>query len=72
MGLRWTYDKASLPHLFQWKMMGQGTYVLGIEPGNSSGIEGRAVARQRGDLPHLGPGESRRYRLEVEAIEYTK
>ncbi len=69
VGLRLTYDPASLPHLFQWKMMGQGTYVLGIEPANSSGIEGRAAARQRGDLPHLEPGESRRYTLAVEVIE---
>ena len=69
LGLRWTYDKASLPHLFQWKMMGEGTYVLGIEPGNSSGIEGRATARQRDDLPHLQPGESRRYVLELEVVE---
>jgi len=71
LGLRWTYDKASLPHLFEWKMMGQGMYVLGIEPGNSSGIEGRAMARQRGDLPHLQPGESRRYTLEVTVLEYS-
>jgi hypothetical protein len=70
IGLRWTYDKASLPHLFQWKMMGEGTYVLGIEPGNCSGVEGRAVARQRDDLPHLEPGESRSYTLEVKVIEY--
>jgi hypothetical protein len=69
IGLRWSYDGTSLPHLFQWKMMGQGTYVLGIEPANSSGVEGRAVARQRGDLPHLEPGKSRRYTLAVEVIE---
>jgi hypothetical protein len=70
IGLRWTYDRASLPHLFQWKMMGEGMYVLGIEPGNCSGVEGRAVARQRDDLPHLEPGESRSYTLEVKVIEY--
>jgi hypothetical protein len=70
LGLRWTYDKTSLPHLFQWKMMGEGTYVLGIEPANSSGIKGRAAARQSGDLPRLAPGESRSYTLEVEVIEY--
>jgi hypothetical protein len=71
LGLRWTYDKASLPHLFQWKMMGEGTYVLGIEPANSSGIKGRAAARQSGDLPHLSPGESRHYALEVEVVEHS-
>ena len=70
IGLRWTYDKDSLPHLFQWKMMGEGLYVLGIEPANSSGIDGRQAARRDGDLPHLAPGESRRYALELEVIEH--
>jgi hypothetical protein len=64
--LRLRYWKEELPELFQWKMMGEGTYVLGIEPANSSGIEGRRAARDRGDLPYLEPGESRTYRLEVE------
>jgi hypothetical protein len=72
LGLQWCYDRASLPHLFQWKMMGEGTYVLGLEPGNSSGIQGRAAARESGDLPHLAPGESRSYALEVEVIEYSR
>ena len=63
-----SYDQASLPHLFQWKMMGQGAYVLGIEPANSSAIEGRAAARERDDLPHLAPGESFNYRLSFEVI----
>ena len=71
LGLRWTYDRASLPVLFEWKQMGEGVYVVGIEPGNCSGVEGRAVARQRDDLPHLEPGESRRYAIEVEVVEYT-
>ena len=49
-------------------MMGQGAYVLGIEPTNSTGIEGRSVARERDDLPHLAPGESQRYQLEFEVL----
>lgn len=60
-----TYDTATLPHLFQWKMMGQGAYVLGIEPANSSAIQGRAKARETGDLVILQPGESCRYKLTV-------
>jgi hypothetical protein len=64
-----TYDGRMLPHLFEWKMTGQGAYVLGIEPGNSSAIEGRAVARQRGDLPELAPGEQRNYWLEIKIID---
>ena len=63
------YDPSTLPHLFQWKMMGEGEYVLGIEPANSSTIEGRALARQREDLPMLAPGETRLYQLEIEVQE---
>jgi galactose mutarotase-like enzyme len=69
LSLALSYDKASLPHLFQWKMMGEGAYVLGLEPANSSGIEGRAIARQREDLPYLEPGESRSYWLELEVVD---
>jgi hypothetical protein len=69
VGLRLTYERACLPYLVQWKMMGQGTYVLGIEPANCGVIQGRATARAKGQLPHLAPGESRRYVLDVEVIE---
>lgn len=65
-GFKLRYSAGTLPHLFQWKQMGQGAYVLGLEPANSSAIEGRAVARQRHDLPQLEPGESRGYQLQFE------
>lgn len=63
LALSISYSHDTLPHLFQWKMMGQGAYVLGIEPANSTAIEGRRIARERDDLPHLQPGESRHYAL---------
>ncbi|MCP4166799.1 MAG: aldose 1-epimerase family protein [Chloroflexi bacterium] len=66
LSMRISFFKEQLPHLFQWKQMGQGAYVLGIEPANSSGVEGRAIARARDDLPHLAPGESTQYQLEFE------
>jgi hypothetical protein len=69
LGLRWTYAKENLPHLFEWKMMGRGTYVLGVEPANSSGMHGRAAARADNDLPELMHGESCRYELEFEVFE---
>jgi hypothetical protein len=68
LGWRLVYNNESLPNLFQWKMMGQGAYVLGIEPANSSGVEGRAVARQRNDLPVLQPDEERYYALSFEVL----
>jgi hypothetical protein len=41
--------------------MGQGQSVLGVEPANSSGMRGRAAAR-----------ESRRYELELEVVERSR
>jgi hypothetical protein len=69
IGLRWTYDATHLPYLFEWKMMGEGAYVVGVEPVNCDGVGGRASARQLGQLPFLQPGESRRYRLDLEVIQ---
>lgn len=68
LGIRINFFKQQLPHLLEWKMMGQGAYVLGIEPTNSAVIEGRAVARAQDDLPHLAPGESQSYQLEFEVL----
>jgi hypothetical protein len=69
IGVAITFSPAELPHLFQWKMMGEGAYVLGIEPANSSGMEGRAIARERDDLPYLNPGEGRQYSVDFEVFE---
>lgn len=63
LALNLRYDLASLPHLYQWKMMGQGAYALGLEPANCAGIGGRAAARAQDDLPVLEPGEQRSYAL---------
>ena len=70
LGLRISYDSRTLPYLFQWKMMGEGMYVLGIEPANCGVIQGRADAKGKDDLPQLAPGESRHYALEVKVVEY--
>ena len=69
LGLRWRYDTAHLPYLFEWKMMGEGAYVLGVEPVNCDGVGGRLSARGSGVLPLLEPGVSRVYRLAVEVIQ---
>ena len=34
LGLYVSFDVTMLPYLSEWKMMGQGEYVLGIEPAN--------------------------------------
>jgi hypothetical protein len=72
LGLRLTFNREELPYLFQWKMMGEGTYVLGIEPATCATMEGRADARQQDVLSFLAPGESRNFALGIEVIEYPK
>lgn len=52
-----TYRVAELPWMIQWKMMGEGEYVLGLEPANCF-PEGQERFARRGLLRHLEPGES--------------
>jgi hypothetical protein len=56
IALRIAYRTAELPNLIQWKMMGQGEYVTGLEPANCY-PEGQARLAERGLLRHLAPGE---------------
>ena len=56
----------TLPAIFEWKLTATKHYVLGLEPANTSEIQGRAAARSHGILPRLEPGESRSYSIEIE------
>ena len=69
LSVQLSYDKAQLPYLYQWKMMGEGAYVTGIEPANTGTIMGRVEARNEGILPQLEPGESRPYSLELSIVD---
>lgn len=53
-----------LPYLVQWKMMGQGEYVLGLEPCNIPG-KNRKVLKEENILPWLKPGESTSNNIEI-------
>ena len=58
------YDKEQFPHFIEWKMMGQGEYVVGMEPANCRD-SGRDKERAAGRLQYLKPGEVREFDLEV-------
>jgi hypothetical protein len=58
------YLKSQLPRFIEWKMNGEGTYVVGMEPANCL-VEGRDKERERGTLQFLQPGEEREYDLEI-------
>jgi hypothetical protein len=64
IGVYVAYSKRQLPVLVEWKMMGKGHYVVGMEPANCF-TEGRKVARERGTLKYLCPGERAEYHLEI-------
>lgn len=68
LGLRWTYPFENLPYLMEWKMMGEGAYVLGVEPANCDGLAGREALDAAGQTPILNPGESRSYHLALEVL----
>lgn len=72
LGLRLKFDTRNLPYLNEWKMMGEGLYILSIEPMNCNPLPGRAAMRLQNTLPVLEAGESRSYALELEVIEYAK
>lgn len=58
-GFVMSYDTAELPYFCEWKMMGDGDYVLGVEPSTSPLGGGRVKAREDGLLEFLKAGESR-------------
>ena len=68
LGVYVRFDARTLPWLNEWKMLGEGDYVLAIEPCNAP-AQTRAVLRQDGTLPFLAPGETREMRLEIGVLE---
>ena len=64
IGVYCTYSPAQLPNFIEWKMMGSGTYVVGMEPANCM-VMGRPHDRAEGTLQFLEPGERREYALEI-------
>ena len=60
------YRCDTLPYLILWRMLGQGTYVVGVEP-STNGTAERRAARDKRELVVLEPGESREYDLVIGA-----
>ena len=58
------YRRSELPRFIEWKMMGEGTYVVGMEPANGL-VVGRDKERRWGTLQYLKPQETREFKLEI-------
>jgi hypothetical protein len=62
------FDITTLPYLIQWKMMGKGEYVLGLEPANVP-VKDRKQLREEKLLPVLNQGESTVNSIEISVID---
>jgi Domain of unknown function (DUF4432) len=67
LGVYQLFRHDQLPHHTVWRMLGEGTYAVGLEPSTNRDA-GRSDARERGELQWLEPGETRRYDLEIGAL----
>ncbi len=66
-----SYKKEQLPHFIEWKMMGEGDYVVGMEPANCL-VEGRAKEKKKGTLQFIQPGEIKKFELEIGVLSCKK
>lgn len=67
IGIAVRYHKTQFPHFVQWKLCGQGSYVMGLEPANCR-VDGRASERERRTLQHIEPGGRRHYEVEISVL----
>lgn len=66
VGIR--FDGNILTRFVQWKMMGKGDYVMGLEPCNCT-IDGVKDAFEKGTVRLLEPGEKVVYRTEIMILD---
>ena len=67
IGLTLSWDPRQLPRMWQWRMLGPGMYLTGLEPANC-GLAGRAAERDAGTISELQPGESRRFGITIRVL----
>ena len=68
LGTYQLYRKDQFRFHTMWRMLGEGTYGVAMEP-TTNRDAGRFDAKERGELRFLAPGESRSYELEVGALD---
>lgn len=61
-------NRKECSHFGEWKMMGEGDYVVGLEPCTWLPL-GRAEARKRGELEYIKPGEVKIFTFEIGVVE---
>lgn len=67
-GIYEKFDTMQLPNFIQWKNLGAGEYVMGLEVSNSF-LDGRDKERAQGRLPFIEPGETKKYCFELGIVD---
>jgi len=67
IGIAYKFNKENLPYFIQWKQMGEGEYVTGLECGNSYTL-GRDKERESNRLKFIEPGEIKKFKLEFSVL----
>ena len=68
IGVAIHYSKNQLFNFTQWKQMGEGDYVMGMEPCNCY-VGGRIDPRNADVMEYLAPGEVRKFDLTIELLD---
>jgi len=68
LGVYQVFRISQLPYHTVWRMMGEDTYGMALEPSTNRDA-GRWDAKERGELGYLQPGEIRTYDLEIGALD---
>lgn len=67
-GIYEKFDTMQLPNFIQWKNLGAGEYVMGLEVSNSF-PDGRDKERAQGRLPFIEPWETKKYCFELGIVD---
>lgn len=68
LGVGIEYDGALLDHFTQWKLLGEGEYVMGLEPGNATPL-GVAEEEKLGHVKYLEPGQTVTYAFRIQVLD---
>ncbi len=62
------FSKNTLDRFIQWKMLGEGLYVVGLEPSNSF-VMGRSWERAKGTLKYINSQEEINFFVEIGVLD---
>ncbi len=68
IGLKIEFNQKNLPYFMEWKSLGSGDYVLGLEPSNSF-VEGKLYHIKNNSVHYLKPFEKETNTLKFSVIE---